>query len=189
MLCLIFAALRIVFPPTTPSLLPATLTSTITVTRTTTITVTPTATPTRTARPSLTLRPTETNTATRTVTVTATGTRLPTITFARPLDFNDLYRLATWSPEAAARRISLLQSYPEAEAATILAVQEALLRYPDASQANEWRWVLAYALSRLNDPQAATLYADLISTGLNSQQASLENLPAWFFSQCLSFSG
>jgi hypothetical protein len=156
----------------------------------------PSPTSTSTPRPTWTLAPTLTPTQTGTPTATATVTPLPTLTPARPLQFNDLYRLREWTPERADNLVKLLQGYPNArfpreadrlnpayDAAfeyAAFAQREALLRMPDEPQAESWRWGLAYSLSRLNDPSAGASYLALIEEALNASQASLETLPDWF---------
>ena len=196
---LIFMALRILYPSASLSRPTSTLRPpTVTITRTpaVTVTFTPTPTITRTPRPTWTLRATYTRTVTRTP--GPTDTPLPPImpTWVRPLQYNDLYRLRSWSPEEADGVIKLLQAYPDIlyptpadrETSTYNAAftyvaylqREALLRYPDDPQAEKWRWGLAYNLAHMNDPGVDEAYAALIQEGLDQQKIPLEDLPEWF---------
>jgi hypothetical protein len=181
-------------PPTrTPTL---TLTPTETPIPTLTPTVTPTPTQTRTPRPSFTatLTPTPTDTPIPSATPTPVGP--PTLTPARPIAGDNIYRLATWTPERAAQMVELIENYPNtltqqergannanyyaAFAYAITAQREALLRFPEAPQAEAWRWGLAYDLARTGSPQAAAHYADLILAALNQERVTPAGLPAWF---------
>jgi hypothetical protein len=196
---MIFMALRILYPPAAISRPTSTLrpsTATITRTPVKTATYTATLTITRTPRPTWTLRPT----ATRTITPTPapTDTPLPPImpTWVKPVQYNDLYQLRPWSPEDANSVIELLQAYPDTlyptpadrETSTYNAAftyvaflqREALLRYPDAPQAEQWRWGLAYNLAHTNDPGVPEAYALLILDALDRQRIPLEDLPVWF---------
>ena len=169
-------------------------TITPTITQTPTITLTPTVTNTR--RPSQT--PTITNTPTRTLTPTLTPTPPgpATLTPAIPLASVNLYRLGSWSSDQAAYLISLIEDYPNTlpqptpgvlEASYYdsfrfakLALEEALLRFPEAEQANDWQWRLAYTLARLGDEQAGEHYGDLIAKALNTGETSIDKLPQKF---------
>jgi hypothetical protein len=193
---LVFQATRAAFPASqhTPLIAPPTLTPQPTQTP---IDL-PTTTATQTPRPTWTLAPTSTPTQTGTPTQTPTSTPIPTLAHARPLRFNDLYELAAWTPEQADHSVKLLQGYPNArfpnlnERSTdaynayyeypILALREALLRFPDAPQAEHWRWMLAYNLARTNNPESGEQYALLINHAINVEGLSLEELPGWFSS-------
>lgn len=189
-----FQATRAAFPapqPTAPAVFPTRTPQTV-LTPTHTLTPTDTQTP----RPTWTLAPTVTPTSTGTPTQTPTNTPFPTLTPARPLRFNDLYRLVDWTVESADHSILLLQGYPNARFPNledrdseaynafyeypILALREALLRFPEAPQAESWRWALAYNLARTNSPEAGEQYAALITRALNSQRVSKESLTSWF---------
>jgi len=196
---LIFMALRVLYPPTSLSRPTSTLRPpTITITRTPAVTATYTATPTitRTSRPTWTQRPTSTRTITRTS--PPTDTPLPPImpTWVKPIQYNDFYLLRPWSPEEADSIIDLLQAYPDTLYPTpteretssyntaftyvIFLQREALLRYPEAPLAEEWRWGLAYNLAHTNDPGVVEAYIALIQEAVDSQVTTLENLPGWF---------
>jgi hypothetical protein len=160
---------------------------------------TPTLTQTLTPLPTWTIRPTASPTSTGTPTPTPTATLYPTLTPARPLEFNDLYRLREWTPERAEQLVSLLNDYPaarfrtteqrqdprfnEAYAYPAFAYREALLRFPEDPAAKSWEYGLAYSLARNNDPEAGSLYANLILEALESGEARINNLPGWFSSQ------
>jgi len=60
------------------------------------------------------------------------------------------------------------------------AQQEALLRYPAAPQATQWRWGMAYALACLNDPAAPGAYAALVNEAILTDRVRVDDLPAWF---------
>lgn len=151
---------------------------------------------TRTPLPSLTLTHTSTPTRTGSPTVSVTPPGPPTLTPARPLFNSGSYDLVSWSPENAEHLIDLMRDYPntlpleireedqsayfQAFQYATIAEQEALLRFPDAPQASEWRWMLAYDFARIGDPRAGQEYADLISQGLNSGEVELNYLYAWF---------
>jgi hypothetical protein len=161
-------------------------------------TLTPSSSPTttNTPRPTWTLAPTSTPTQTGTPTHTAAPTLLPTLTPARPLQYNDLYRMYTWNPERANHLIRLMQDYPNARVPreterltpaydrafvyAAFAQREALLRFPDEPQSDSWRWGLAYNLTRLNDPEAGKEYLALLEAALNSETITIESLPGWF---------
>lgn len=198
----IFFALRVAF---TPTIVRPTATYHI-VTRTPlptfTVTPSPTNTPTitNTRRPTWTLKPTRVPTRTLTPSITPTSTRSypPTPIIATPYKYNDLYTLTTWSPEKADELIQILQGIPSARSPVVrqrntsdfdeafyyaaYAQQEALLRFPEAIQANAWRWGLAYNTSRLQDPRSAQLLADLLHTAPITTSIPT-NLPGWFGQQ------
>ncbi|MFO7622880.1 MAG: hypothetical protein R6V73_00890 [Anaerolineales bacterium] len=156
----------------------------------------PTGTETPTARPTWTIRPSATPTHTSTPTSTPTATLYPSLTPARPLQYNDLYRLKQWTSEQADGMVSLLQDYPEARFRTAeerrdprfneayyypaFAYQETLLRFPEDALAQTWKWALGYNLARNAAPQTGAYYADLIAQALKSGETRLSNLPAWF---------
>ncbi len=156
-------------------------------------------TPTRTLLPTLTPSITPTPTRTLTPTPTVTPAAPPTLTPARPIEGNENYNLNEWTSEQAAHLVELLDSYPntllgadrgEDDAAyyaafsyAALAQREALLRFPDAPQAEAWRWGLAYNLARTGDQQAGEQYKDLILAALNQEQTNLTELSRWFSQQ------
>jgi len=185
---LLYIALRSAFPATPLSRPSATLrliTRTASVTPSATITASITSSPAPTRRPTWTLQATSTSTASATPTNTATTTTTPVVypalpTLATPYRYNDLYVFKEWTPDLADQAIWMLQGYPNAFFPTALsrldpaydtafapaayAQQEALLRFPDTPYAESWRWGLAYNYTRLNDPRAGRLYADLLET-------------------------
>lgn len=151
------------------------------------------ATPTITRTPPPSFTPTLTRTPTRTLTptMTPTETGLPTLTPAKARVDSDVYELRDWSPEMADYMARLVQNYPDtltkkegqayydAFIYAVVAQKEALLRFPDAAQADQWRWDLAYNLARIRDPQVGNHYADLIAGGLNRGEVDIETLYAW----------
>jgi hypothetical protein len=158
-----------------------------------TFTLTPTMT--RTPRASLTPTPSQTPTRTNTPAHAPSPTGLPQLTPARPLVQSDAYRLREWQPEDADYMARLARSYPDtllldnadnqtayysAFQYAVFAWREALLRFPDAPQADFWRWSLAYDLARVGDPQAATEYSRLIAEALNRDEIQIPFLYEWF---------
>ncbi len=176
-------------PKTTP--LP---TDTATITWTPTATLTPTIT--RTRRPTLTPTVTPTPTKTPTPTRTPFPAGPPTLTPALPLPNDNLYNLQNWTPEQADFLVEMMEGYPNTLAQPTpgvlssgyfqafhyarTALEEALLRFPDAEQAARWNWQLALTLARLGEAQAGEAYASLIAQGLNSGLTEVADLPSWF---------
>ena len=164
-----------------------------------TATITPTPTITRTPRPTLTptITPSPTHTSTPEPTLTMTGP--PTLTPARPLLGSENYSLGAWTPQNASAIIERMEYYPNtltskergadnaayfaAYKFAVVALQEALVRFPDASEADAWRWDLAYNLARVGDPHTGQSYADLIVEGLNQSQVDFNDLSNWFKSK------
>ena len=194
---LIFLALRVALPPpppTTPTSTPKPPTITTTPSTTPTSTTSPTIT--LTPRPTWTLGPTSTATVSPTSTPTPTRTLYPTIKPATPLKYNDLYNLASWSPDKSNEFVERLKDYPNSlypkevsrldpnyDAAfyySAFAQREALLRYPQSVYAYQWKWDLVDSLAHLNDPQAGEYYTTLIANALTSGQVPITNLPEWF---------
>lgn len=192
-------------PPTlTPTI---TKTPTISPTITLTPTITPTPTPTRTRLPTFTPTASLTPSLTPIPSQTPTPPGPPTLTPAQPVRGEGIYSLKPWSAEEANQGVALLNDYPNtlsrrargekdenyyaAFTYAIDAQKEALLRFPDAPQTNEWRWGLAYNLARLGDEQARQIYNDsageeyarLIAAALNQGETALERLPDWFRAQ------
>jgi hypothetical protein len=206
----IFVLTLVFLIATYPTLLapPATSTPTITNTIIPTSTPTPilpsptttlTPTPTRTRLPTFTPTITNSPTPTGTPTPSPTPTGPPTLAPARPVPGNERYNLQAWSPANAADLVQRMEYYPNtlprqargednsayfaAYQYAVFAQEEALLRFPDAPQAEAWRWGLAYDQARTGDPRAASHYADLIAQALNRGDTSLEGLSAWFHEQ------
>jgi hypothetical protein len=177
-------------PPTPP--IPTPRTATVTTTPTITLTATPTL------RPTLTPTITTTPTPGEEATTTPTPPGPPTLTPAQPAR-GDPYQLIEWNEELADLSIALMQDYPnllisrlrgvddrgfyDAFSYAVLAAQEALLRFPQADQATQWRFDLAYNLAQTGDPQAGAAYADLIRRALNQSEVDRDELMAWFQSQ------
>lgn len=72
--------------------------------------------------------------------------------------------------------------YQAYEPATV-ALEEALLRFPDDPLVDRWRWQLAYNYVRSGDARAASMYASLMEAALaevEGDERPLETLPAWF---------
>lgn len=165
------------------------------------LTLTPTSTPTLTNTPRPSLTPTSTLTPTPSLSPTTTGTPPgpPTLTPARPVPIQNAYTLKTWTPADADRLIELLNDYPnslpersrgedgrgyyDAFRYAVFTQREALLRFPDAPEVSLWRWGLAYNLARISDPQAAEVYAEQITAGLNRGETTVDGLPGWFSDQ------
>jgi hypothetical protein len=157
---------------------------------------TSTATVTLTPRPTWTLRPSDTATVTPTSSSTPTPTLLPTLNNANPLRFNDLYLLKEWSADQAANLADLMESYPNSRfpkpedrtkpefyasyEPAVVALREALLRYPEDARATLWRWRLAYDYALTGNPKAGAAYADIVNSALNSNEATIETLQEWF---------
>lgn len=195
-LLVLLAAYPVVLAPP-PTITPTiTRTPTVTQTRTATPTITLTPTSTRTLRPSFT--PTATLTPSLTPQPSGTPTPIgpPTLTPARPVLGGEPYSLLPWSPEVADRVIALINDYPntltrqargendenyfQAFNYAVLAQNEALLRFPDAPQAESWRWGLAYNLARTGSLKTGQNYADLLATALNQGAIQLDELEEWF---------
>jgi len=159
------------------------------------VTVIPIPSVTPTLRATFTSRPTRTPTVSPTPTVTPLPTLLPSLTPAFPSEFNDHYILAYWTPELASQLIDQMETYPEnlssyargsddqgyydAFRYAIFAQQEALHRFPTASQAREWLWQMAYNLARTSDPTAGEVYASVITQELNAGRVNLGGLYQW----------
>ncbi len=200
---LALVALALVWPVLTAP--PPGPTATITPTRLPSFTPSPTLPPsltptlTRTPHPSLSPTISLTPTPQPPASETPTPTGLPTLTPARPLLLSDSYKLTDWLEEDADYMARLMDDYPktlsdqqrgEDNAAYFaaftyarLALDEALLRFPDAPQVAEWRWMLAYNLARLGDPEAGEAYADLLAGGLTRGETDLSQLYIWFHTQ------
>ena len=156
---------------------------------------TTTPTPSRTLRPtpSSTITPTPTETLVPTLTPTPTGP--PALVRAQP-NIGDPYKLTEWSPTKADSMVALMNYYPntlseeargennesyyDAFFYATIAQREAILRYPDAPQADNWRWGLAYNLAQIGDHGSSEKYAELIAEGLNTGEVDLDNLTRWF---------
>ncbi len=144
-------------------------------------------------------------TATQIPTPASSPTLPPTVTpLAPPSGDLTRWRLRPWGPEAADERIGQMAAWLEHfgerpedgpfNLSTWLvfhsfladAEAEALVRYPDAPQAERWRWDRAYNLAAAGGPGIVggewevAAYVDLIQSALNSGQATLITLPQWF---------
>jgi hypothetical protein len=164
-----------------------------------TSTITPTPTASRTPRPTFTPTITLTPTDTPTPTLTAIPLGPPTLTPEVPYTSTSAYALQPWSAEDADYVIAMMEGYPnmltksqrgeadqnynQAFRYATVAEAEALLRYPDAPQANAWSWDLAYDLARQESPDAAKQYADLIANALNFGVSRPSELDHWFQDQ------
>lgn len=150
-------------------------------------------------RPTFTPKPSNTPTISPTITATLLPTLPPSLTPAIPIAENDPYQLVFWSPELADQLIELLEAYPETLSSYArgvdnsgyfaafeyanFALREALLRFPTASQAQNWSWKLANNLARTNNPQSGELFADIITKELNAGRIQTDNLFDWGLSQ------
>jgi len=145
---------------------------------TSTITLTP--------QPTWTFQPTATTTNTSTPSPTLTQTLIRTITPAKPARLNTWYELKPWDLAQQQRTIDLLTAdtillNSTASFSTLAYAEgEALLRFPEAIDATQWKWDRAYNLIRVGDPQAMPLYADLIQSAISSGQVRTSDLPEWF---------
>jgi hypothetical protein len=194
-LVLVVAILYFAFKDQASATPPPTITRTPRPSATLTLTNTPLSTPTvtRTLLPTLTSTITPTPTTTETPTLTPTGPFLPTLTAARPVPESGVYDLNEWSAEQADQMAQMMIEYPyligeetnsqaflDAFQPAIIALEEALLRYPDDPLAEDWQWDLAYSLALTGDSQAGQAYGGLIAAGLNSGETDLSELYLWF---------
>ncbi len=184
-------------PPTDTPTVTLTFRPTASITPTPTITLTPTIT--RTPRPTFTPTVTLTPTRTSSPTPTASPTGPPTLTPDSPAAGQVTYSFKPWSPEDADYLITLLEYYPntltrqqrgEADGNYFSAFQfvnvslsEALLRFPEATQAPRWRMMQAYNLARVGDQGTGQAYAELIAQALNRRQVEVKDLEKWFRKQ------
>ena len=165
------------------------------------LTATATPLPTETPTPTNTFFPTSTATITLTPTRTSIPTQTPTplgpptLTPARALVLSGNYDLVRWSPEQADYMTRLMNDYPntlsesergddnqayyQAFQYAITAQKEAILRYPDAPQADGWSWDLAYNYARTGDDRAGKQYAELIVQALNRGETEIPYLISW----------
>lgn len=158
---------------------------------------TPTSSITPSPRFTFTPKPTRTPTIKPTDTQTPFPTLVPSLTPAFASEFNDQYFLIQWSPELASQLIDILEAYPETLSSyargaddqgyydafkyAVFAQQEALNRFPTASQAQDWTWRLAYNLARTGDPTAGEVYASQITQELNNGYLSMDEPIFWEF--------
>jgi len=184
-------------PPTLTPIPTRAFPPTATITPSPTITLSPTVT--RTRRPTFTPTISLTPTRTLTLTLTPTPTGPPTLMPGRPVAGTGIYKLSQWEAGDAAYLVDLINNYPNtllrqqrgendesyyaAYSYATIAISEALLRFPEASEATHWRWELAYNLARTSDPNAGARYADLIVQALNQEQVKPEDLVHWFHEQ------
>ena len=175
----------LVLPSSTPS-------ETLTPTAITSPTITPSVT--LTPRPTWTLRPPNTATQTPSPTTTQTPQRtyLATITPALPNRINERHALKGYSPEIADQAADLLRQMPDLKYPllenrsqpayhtmyqyAVFAYQEALLRFPAASQAEKWRWGLAFSLAQTGSPKASELYVRLFNELLETPSMQISDL-------------
>jgi hypothetical protein len=199
-LVVLLAAYPLFFgPPEDPQGAPSTgVSGTRTPTSTTTLTPTGTLTPTatRTARPTATSTTTQLPTDTPTPGESPTPEGPPTITPAQPVIGNENYRLNNWGVDQAQQVVEYMEVYPNALPRQArgeddsnyyaafqfpaLAQSEAILRFPDAPEAETWRWNRAYNLARTGHPGAGEAYGELISRALNSNAVQTKDLNLWF---------
>jgi hypothetical protein len=147
---------------------------------------TSTSTFTLTPRPTWTSRPSATTTLTSTPTRTTTPTLIRTLTPATPAGINNWYELKPWNLAEQSRTIELLKantiltSSDDSFRALAYAEGEAILRFPQALDAAQWRWDRAYNFVRINDPLGITIYSDLIQAAIAAGQVRLNDLHSWF---------
>jgi hypothetical protein len=142
----------------------------------------------------------------------ATRTAVPTFTPAT-LAPDVSYKLGQWTPDQADLLIGQISSqlmaiegdpiyssvygysaYMDMYRYLVFAELEALLRFPDAPQAETWRWdlcfnlALAYHYAESPDALELPCYAELIEEGLNSGQTDITSLSSWFMANESRFS-
>ncbi len=191
----IFTLVTIDSPTPAPTLVTATASLTPTVTPQ--AVVLPTESPTLAPLPTFTPQAEGSSTPTPTMTLTPTSTPTTALGLkpAYPLEDNDFYHLADWTPGLATQLIEILNAYPDtlstyargednsgyfqAYRYAITAQREALLQFPAAPQADDWTWDMAYNLARVSNPLAGDVYAALITDALNKDVINLENIYEW----------
>jgi hypothetical protein len=163
----------------------------------------PTSTPTPppTATQSLTPTPSQTPIASLTPTIPPTSTPTPTRTFTPlppsltpilPYNEDDAFQLLQLASSSYDYIIHLMESFPEllpngssnenydpSFFHAVVMQYEALLRFPWDVNESEWRWALAFNLSRTGDPRSTNIYANLLTQGIATNKLSLEMLPEW----------
>jgi tetratricopeptide (TPR) repeat protein len=132
---------------------------------------------------------------------TETSAPVPTYTPAIP---NGTYKLRVWSANDAdlliaqiASNLAALEyepiyqsvygwdSYQQQYKFLALAEEEALFRFPNAPQAEKWRWdhcynlAVAYPYAESADAPELPCYAKLIENALNLRETTLTDLPNW----------
>ncbi|HSM54987.1 MAG TPA: hypothetical protein VK879_02430 [Candidatus Sulfomarinibacteraceae bacterium] len=106
------------------------------------------------------------------------------------------YQLREWTAAEADKLIMRLEQFPETLAPeergfgdsayyaafryAALAQEEALNRFPEAAEAERWRWGLAYNYVRMGDGRAIERYGGLIEQALQSAVVTPDLLPSWF---------
>jgi len=122
----------------------------------------------------------------------------------RPVKYNDRYLFDEWTAVKADELVQMIQGVPSAMYPVVrqrndpgydqafsypaYALREALLRFPDAPQAEGWRWMLARDGAYLQDPRSAQVFATLLANApLNSNTPG--ELTAWFDAQQRTFIG
>lgn len=157
--------------------------------------VTPIPSATRTLRATLTPTITATSTQTLLPSQTPTPPGPPTLTAAQPVR-SDPYKLKEWTEDLANLSIELMNDFPntliprlrgednqgyfDAFHYATIAGKEGLQRFPDALQAVQWRFDLAYNLAQTGSPEAGEAYAALLSETLNQGDVDLAGLVDWF---------
>ncbi len=74
-------------------------------------------------------------------------------------------------------------AYHSAFQYALFAYQEALLRFPAAPQADDWRWGLAFSLAQTGSSKASPLYARLINSAIENRSLRIADLAGWFKQQ------
>lgn len=167
---------------------------------------TSTSIPTETLTPTPSWTPRQTSTQTPAPTLPFTGTppatdfplraMLPSLTPAAALVFDGAYQLVGWDAARADQMALTLQGFPlglspdldpgrktayfQSYQYPAFAYREALLRFSDAPETENWRWALAHNLMLMGSAESGEVYAGLIADGLNRDQTSIEELYAWF---------
>ena len=143
---------------------------------------------------------TSTTTATSTPRPTYTPTFLPApyLTPATPETDGQVYKLVEWTPQRVEELAALLEKYTHNVPPSIRFVRtanerrriaeilaEAILRFPDASQVDRWRWEMGVYLAGGDygsfdfETEGMEYFSGLILEVLNSGEKSLEEIPEW----------
>jgi hypothetical protein len=108
----------------------------------------------------------------------------------------DQFTLIDWTPDLANQLIQELQAYPDGLGDSErgyhdssyyfsfdfarFAIGEALMRFPDSSFAEAWKWDQAYDMALIGAPQVIDAYASLLAQALNTKKIQPEQLTDWF---------
>jgi hypothetical protein len=106
------------------------------------------------------------------------------------------YRLVSWDEGRAVDLIERLYEYPEylsvldrgyhdsiyyfSHRSALVAIEEAMLRFPNSHYMSTWRWQHAYLSAVLGENSVNQEYSSLIETALNNGESNLDSLRDWF---------